>query len=140
MDASFDLFKGFFENGSGKDGGSGGSITSLIIGLVSNALDKTGSHVSKSITELNGLGDSNTILGDFDSTKSLINENISSIGSKGDLNSIGEGITTLKHFVSGIVTKEKLFGGEVERKSSGEERTELGEMSVHCRSCYGIKS
>jgi hypothetical protein len=55
------------------------------------------------------------------------------------LDGIGEGVTAFKHFISGIVAKEELLGGEVELESFGEEGSELFEMSVHGGSCYRVK-
>jgi hypothetical protein len=131
VDSSFDSFQSLSENGSGQDRGGGGSISSLVIGLVGNGLNETGTHVGKSIAELNGLSNSDTVLGDFDSTEGLVDQNVTSVWSKSDLDSICQSITALQHFVSGIVTKKQFFWGKVESESVEEERSEFVDVSVH---------
>ena len=111
----------------------------MIVGLVSDALDEACTHVGESVTELDGFGNGDTVFGDFDTAEGLVNEDVSAVGSKGDLDGIGKGITSFKHFISGIVAEEELLGSEVELKSSEEERSELVEMSVHEGSCYRVK-
>ena len=110
----------------------------MIVGLVSDTLDEAGTHVGKSVTELDCFGYGDTVFGDFDTTEGLVDQDVSTIGSEGDLDSIGKGITSFKHFISGIIAEEELLGGEVELESFGEERSELVEVSVHGRSCYRV--
>jgi hypothetical protein len=43
----------------------------------------------------------------------LVNQDVSAVWAEGDLNSISKGVTTLKHFVSGLVSEEQLLGCEV---------------------------
>eukprot|EP00128_Syssomonas_multiformis_P010631 Colp12_sorted_trinity150504_noHs@26170 len=55
-------------NSAGKDGGSGGTITSNVIGLGGNILNKTSTDVLILVLKLDSLGHSHTILGDLRTT------------------------------------------------------------------------
>jgi len=65
-------------------------------------LNKTGTDVVISITELNFLSDGDTILSNFWSSKSLVDNNVSSSWTKSYLNSICKHVAALEHSSSGI--------------------------------------
>ena len=78
IESRFYLLKSLFEDGSCKDGGWGGSVSSLIVGFIGNAFDKAGSNIDRFIREVDSFGDSDTIFSDFRWSITLINKNISS--------------------------------------------------------------
>ena len=70
--ANLYLFESLLENGSSKDSRSSGAISCLIISLISDRLDQTGSHVGKPVRKLDSFRYSDTVLGDFDWAKALV--------------------------------------------------------------------
>uniref|UniRef100_J3N372 Uncharacterized protein n=1 Tax=Oryza brachyantha TaxID=4533 RepID=J3N372_ORYBR len=56
------------------------TISSSIIGRISNLLYKACTNILNSILELNALGNSHTILCDFWCTKALLNNHIATLG------------------------------------------------------------
>ena len=59
--ASGDVLDGLGEDGTGEDGGSGGTVAGNLVGLGSDILEETGSKVLKLVLEGDGSGDSDTI-------------------------------------------------------------------------------
>ena len=56
-------------NGSGQDGGGGGSIARLFVGLVGHVLDKLGPDVLELVFKLDGLGNGDAVFGDLGGQK-----------------------------------------------------------------------
>lgn len=59
--ASSDVLHGLGEDGSGQDSGGSGTVTSNLVGLGGDILEKTGTEVLELVLELDSLGDSHTI-------------------------------------------------------------------------------
>ena len=59
--AGGDVLHGLGEDCPGEDGGSGGTITSSLVGLGSHILEKTGTEVLELVLESNGLCDGHTV-------------------------------------------------------------------------------
>jgi len=108
------FLQGFSENGSGKHCGSSGPISSLVVGLIGNRFDQTGTHIGEPVGELYGFSHGDSVLGDFDWSEALIDEYVAAVGSKGDLDGVGELVAALEHAVAGLVAEEEFFGCEVE--------------------------
>lgn len=83
------------EDRSGENGSSCGSVTSNIVGLAGHLANELGTHVLKSVLELNVLGNSYSILGNLRSAIGLIQDSVTSFWSKSDLNGISKHINTL---------------------------------------------
>lgn len=60
------------EDGSGEHSGSGGTITSSVIGSAGYLTHQLSTHVHEPVLELNVLRDCDTILGDLRRTKALV--------------------------------------------------------------------
>jgi hypothetical protein len=58
-------------DGAGEDGGGGGAVTSSVVGLGGDILDKAGTEVLNGVLEGDGLGDRDTVLGDLGATERL---------------------------------------------------------------------
>ena len=65
VDPGFDLLVSLFVDCSGKNGGSCGAVSGLIVGLVGDGLDEGRSDVGGPIRKFNSFGDSDTVFGDF---------------------------------------------------------------------------
>ena len=118
--ASSDRFAAFLEDGTSDNGGSGGTIASLIVGLGGNLLDEVGTNVVVSVGELNVLGDGNTILGDLGHAEGSVKDDISASGSEGNLDGIGEHVATFEHEGAGISAELDVFTSEVHVLGSDE--------------------
>ena len=106
---SSDGFASLLEDGSSQNGSGGSSITSFVVSLGSNLLDKAGSDVVVSIGELDLLGDSDSIFGDFWGSESLVDNNVSSSWAEGDLDGICEHVNSFEHLSSGFSTEFDFF-------------------------------
>ena len=95
--ASGNRLASLLEDSASKNGGGGGAITSLIVGLGGNLLDEAGTNVVVSISELNLLGNSDTILGDLGRAEGLVNDDVTAARTKGNLDGISEHVSTLEH-------------------------------------------
>jgi len=110
--AGSNVLDGLGENGSTENSGGSGTVTSGLVGLGSNLLQKTSTQVLKLVTENNGLGNGNTILGDLGGTKGLLNENVAALGAESDRDGPGKSVDTLEEGSTALDTKLKLLGGE----------------------------
>jgi len=90
-------FAAFFVDSTSEDRSGGRSVTSLIIGLASNLLDKVSTDVVEPVGELDVFSYCHTILCDLRHSEAAVNDNIASTGSKGDLDSVGKHLTALEH-------------------------------------------
>lgn len=61
--ASGNVLDGLGEDGAGEDSGGSGTVTSDLVGLGGNILDKAGTEVLELVLKLDGLGDTYTVLG-----------------------------------------------------------------------------
>jgi len=111
---SGDRLAAFLEDGTSEDGGSGGAIASLIVGLSGNLLNEVGTDVVVAVAELDVLGDSHTILGDLGHAESPVEDDIAATGSKSDCYGIGEHITALEHEGTGLSAELDVLTSEVE--------------------------
>lgn len=59
--SSSDVLDGLGEDGAGEDSSGSGTVTSDLVGLAGNILEKAGTKVLELVLEDNGLGDSDTI-------------------------------------------------------------------------------
>jgi hypothetical protein len=59
--ASGNVLHGLGEDGTGENGGGGGTITSELVGLGGNILEEAGTEVLELVLQSDGLGDSNTV-------------------------------------------------------------------------------
>ena len=63
-----------------QDGGGGGAVARLLVGLVGDILDKLGADVLKLVLQLDSLGDSDAVFGDFWAAPGRFNYNIPTLG------------------------------------------------------------
>lgn len=75
-------------NGACKNSSCGSSISSLVICLRGNLLNKTGTNIVVSVAKLDILSYSHSILGNFWSSECLVYDNISSSWTQSNLNCI----------------------------------------------------
>lgn len=108
--AGGDRLAALLEDGASKNGGSGGSITSLVVDLGSNLLDKGGTHVVVAILEFDILGDSDTILGDLWHAKSAVEDDVAATGSKSNLDGVGELVAAFEHKSTSISSELDVLG------------------------------
>ena len=59
--AGGDVLDGLGEDGASKDGGSGGTVTSKLVGLGGDILEEAGTEVLELVLKRDGLGDGHTI-------------------------------------------------------------------------------
>lgn len=123
----------FTENSAGQNGCSSGTISSNIIRLVRNLLDKTCSEVHVAIFKLDLLGDSDTVLGDLGASVTLLDDDVTSSRAKSDTDSISQEVDALQHLVARLTAeshvspiRESTGLREDRRRSSGLE----GELGV----------
>jgi hypothetical protein len=95
-------FASLLEDGSGENSGGGGTISSFIVSLGSNLLNKTGSNVVISISELDFFGNGDSIFGDFWCAESLVNDHVSTSWAQGNLDGVSEHIGSFEHESSGL--------------------------------------
>ena len=98
---------------SGKDGGSGGTITSQVVGLGSSLANKLGTNVLNGILKLDLSGDSNTIIDDLGGAVFRFEDDITSLGAKRDTDDGSELVNTSLHFLKRIAigVEMELLGG-----------------------------
>ncbi|KAK1245315.1 hypothetical protein MKX08_004944 [Trichoderma sp. CBMAI-0020] len=133
--AGGDVLDGLGEDGTSQDGGTGGSVTSSLVGLGSNILDQLGTEVLKLVLESDGPGDSNTVyskqhvsnkifdiyskssleilsiptLGDLGRAEAGLNQDISALGSQSSGNGLGQSVGTGQERGAGLNTKLELL-------------------------------
>ena len=92
-----------------KDGGSSGTITSIVASLGSHALNELGTGVLELVLELHLLGHGNTVLGNLGSTKLLLDNYIATLRTESYLYCIGQLVNTLLEQVTGICIELDIF-------------------------------
>jgi hypothetical protein len=123
--ASGNRFAALLEDGTGEDGRRGSSITSLVVGLAGNLLDKIGTDVVVAVAELNVLGNSNTVLGNLWHSKSSVEDNITAAWSESDLDGVCEHLASLQHEGTGFSSELDVLASEVESLSGDQLRLGL---------------
>eukprot|EP00128_Syssomonas_multiformis_P010966 Colp12_sorted_trinity150504_noHs@27325 len=93
-----------------EDGGSGGTVTSLIVGLTGNILDQASTKVLELILELDVLGNSHTVLGDLGGAVSLLDHDRATLGAESHSHCISKLVHTGKHSNTGLITVLNLVG------------------------------
>ena len=116
--AGGDRLAALLEDGTGKDGGGGGAITSFVVSLGGDLLDEVSANVVVAVAELNVFSDSDTVLGNLRHAKSPVEDDIASTGSEGDLDCVGEHVAALKHESARFSSEFDLLTGEVHALSS----------------------
>ena len=118
--SSSDRFAALFEDGTGEDSGGRCAVTSLIVSLASDLLNKVGSDVLIAIAELDILGHSDTILGDLGHAKSLVDDDIAATWAQSHLHSISKHIAALEHEGARLSSEFDVLTGEVHTLGSDE--------------------
>ena len=67
----------------GEDGGCGGAVSCLVVGVACHILHQTCPYVVKSVFQLYRLGNCHTILGDLRAPPRLLDDNITTLGGGG---------------------------------------------------------
>ena len=116
--ASGDRFAAFLEDGASENGGSGGTVAGLVVGLGGDLLDEVGSDVVEAVAELDVLGDGDTILGDLRHAESSVENDVPPTGTEGDLHSVSEHIAALEHESARISSEFDILTSEVEALGS----------------------
>ena len=118
--SSSDRFAAFFEDGTSEDSGGRCAVTSLIVSLTGDLLNKVGADVLVAIAELDILGHSDTILGDLGHAKSLVDDDIAATWAQSHLHSISKHIAALEHEGARLSSEFDVLTGEVHTLGSDE--------------------
>lgn len=136
--ASSNGLAAFLEDGAGEDGRGSGTITSLVVGLRCNLLNESRADILESVSELNALRDSHTVLSDLRRAEGprrerdmvlgggewlnclLLNDDVASLRSESGLNGISELVATEDHLSTSVHTEAELLSGEKLLESLGE--------------------
>lgn len=111
--AGGDALAAFSEDGSGEDGGGGGSVPGDVVGLGGDGLDQAGADVLESVGELDGLGHGDSVLGDLGGSEGLVDDHVAALGSQGHLHGVGELVAAVQHLLSAFGAEHDLFSGAV---------------------------
>ena len=103
------VLKTHIDDGLGQDGGGGGTVARLLVGLGSDFLDHLGAHVLKAVFELHFLGHGNAVLGHLWSSELFVYHYITAFRSKGYLDCIGQLVGSALHFGAHISIEFYLF-------------------------------
>jgi len=90
------------DEGSGKDGGSGGSVTSKIVGVSGSLTDEFCADVLDGVLELDLTGDGDTVVHDLGGAVLGLEDDVTTLGSKGDTDDGGELVHTNLHFLESL--------------------------------------
>ena len=82
VSALADLFEALPGEGAGEDGGRGGSVSGLLVGVVSNILHQLGPDVLKLVLELHSLGHGDAVLGDLRTAPALLDDDVTALGNE----------------------------------------------------------
>jgi hypothetical protein len=107
--ASGDVLDGLGEDGAGEDGSGGGTVTSDLVGLAGNILEKTSAEVLELVLEGDGAGDGHTVLGDLGRAVAGLNENIAALGTESGGHSPREGVDTLEECLPALNAELELL-------------------------------
>lgn len=153
------------EDGTGQNGSGGRTITSNLVGLGSDILDESmrkngriydescrpkreengklpGTQVLELVLESNGLGDSDTILGNLGRAVGLLDKDVAALGAKGDSNRLGKHVNASQETSATVNAKLDLLVGRVQtvedagRRAAGAKTGRLecfSGQAVHCR-------
>ena len=96
------VLKADVDDGLSENGGSGGTVTCLVIGLGSDFLDHLGTHIRKPVLEFDFLCDRNTVLCHVRSTELLVDDHVATLWSESDLDCISESVHSFLHLRADI--------------------------------------
>lgn len=111
--AGGDVLDGLGEDGTGKDGGGGGTVTSKLVGLGGDILEEAGTEVLELVLKHDSLSDGHTVygllvvrclmvgneiltLGDLRGSVGGVNEDIATLGTECGGNSLSKSVDTLE--------------------------------------------
>lgn len=85
-------------DGPGQNGGSGGAVTGLLVGVVGHILHQLGADVLELVLELDGLGHRHAVLGDLGAAPGRLDDHIAALQNSDSL--FYSYITLFKCFLS----------------------------------------
>src|SRR5699024_6128870 len=86
-------------------GGSGGAVTSDVIGLLGDLLDELGTNLLVGLLEFDLLGDGHAIVGDRRGAPALLQDDVASLRAEGYLHGVGEGVEPALHSATGLLVE-----------------------------------
>ena len=118
--SSSDRFAALFEDSTGENCGGRCTVTSLIVSLAGDLLNKVSTDVLIAIAELDILGHSDTILGNLGHAKSLVDDDIAATRAQSHLHSISKHFAALEHEGACLSSEFDVLTGEVHTLGSDE--------------------
>ncbi len=112
--AGSDGLQALVDNGLGQDGGGGGAVTGLVVGLGGNVLDQLGAHVLEAVLQLDFLGNGNAVLGDGRSTEALLQHHVAAFRAEGRFYRISQDVHTDQHLLACGVAEFDFFSSHVD--------------------------
>ena len=112
--AGSDSLQAFADDGLGRDGGGGGAVTGLVVGLGGNVLDQLGAHVLEAVLQLDFLGNGNAVLGDGRSTEALLQHHVAAFRAEGRFYRISRTFTPTSIFFACGVAEFDFFSSHVD--------------------------
>ena len=109
--AGGDRLQAFDDDGLGQDGGGGGAVAGLVVGLGGDFADQLGAQVLELVGQFDFLGDGDAVLGRARRAEGLFDDHVAALGAQGDLHRVGEDVDAAQHAVARV-------GGEIDVFSS----------------------
>src|SRR5690606_7476264 len=108
--AGGDGFRAFLDNGLRQNGGGGGAVASLVVGLGGDFAQQLCAHVLELVLKLDFLGDGHAVLGDARSAERLVDDDVAALGAERHLDGVGENIDATQHTVARVAGEFDFFG------------------------------
>src|SRR5690606_25496709 len=111
--AGGDGLEAFLHDRLGQDGGGGGAVAGLVIGLGGDFADQLGAHVLEGVFQLDLLGHRDSVLGRARGAEGLLDDDVAAFRAERDLDRIGQDVDAPQHLLAGFGGELNLFRGHV---------------------------
>jgi hypothetical protein len=103
--AGGDRLEAFLHDGLGQDGGGGGAVAGLVVGLRGDFADHLRAEVLEGVSQFDFLGDRDAVLGRARGAEGLFDHDVAALGTQGHLDGVGEDVDAAQHLVARVGEK-----------------------------------
>jgi len=97
-------------DGLSQDGGGGGAVAGLVVGLGGDFADQLSAQVFELVGQLDFLGDGDAVLGRARRAERLFEDDVAALGTQRHLDGVGEDIDAAQHAVARVTGELDFFG------------------------------
>ena len=92
----------FAHDGLRQNGGGGGAVAGLVVGLGGDFAHHLRAHIFELVGQFDFLGDGDAVLGDARRAEALVEHDVAALGAERDLHGVGENVDAAQQLLAGV--------------------------------------